>query len=144
LAAIHGYRYCPAPYCGPWRPIFGCCNPCGGGACGGCGDANCASCGGGAAHGADIYYDGAAPAKTTTTPKGEVIPPAESTSILDENWDMPKAKPVPGKPIHNAQQPPRNQVGHRPMPPAPNTYRTVPVYNRTTVGAGVRQANYDQ
>jgi len=49
-------------------------------------------------------------------------------SIMEENWNIPKTQPVPGKPIHKAQQPPRAQMSYR----AP------------AVGTGVRQANYQR
>lgn len=134
LAAIHGYKYCAAPNCGPWRPIFGHCLPFGGGGCG-CGGAGCSSCGGGA-HGADIYYGGPAPMH------GEVI--TEGESILNENWNQPRAKPVPGKPIHNAQQPTPSQIGQRPMSrqSAPGQLVSRPVSGRLPVGNGVRPASY--
>src|SRR6266481_4349072 len=57
LAASHGYSYCPRPYCGPWRPLFGHCGPCDlAASCGG--GPGCTTCGGGPAHGADVYYQG--------------------------------------------------------------------------------------
>jgi hypothetical protein len=142
LAAIHGYKYCPGPNCGPWRPIFGCCNPCGP-VCGGCGGAGCASCGGAPAHGADVYYQG--PVST----KGVPVPPAE-TSILEENWDAPRVKPEPGKPIHNAQQPMRGQMSYRApqqLTPSQVAGRKVAqqraAQERAAIGAGVRSANYE-
>jgi len=141
LAALHGYSYCPKPDCGP--ACGGFCNRGGCGSVCGCGGAGCASCGGGP-HGAML----------SGTPYGmnyseEVLPPpanarpmpmpartapvrtapvhAEpSHSILEENWDLPKTQPVPGKPIHKAQQPRRAQMSYRVAP----------------VGTGVRQANY--
>jgi hypothetical protein len=142
LAAMHGYKYCAAPNCGPWRPIFGHCSPCGPhtGSCG-CGDAGCSSCGG--AHGAHVYYDGPTAPHETPTTKGETIH-TEGTSILNENWNQPRVKPEPGKPIHNAQQPSGNQVGRRmsgrTSPPGQVVSR--PTQTRTPVGNGVRQASY--
>jgi hypothetical protein len=62
---------------------------------------------------------------------------------MEENWDAPKAKPEPGKPIHNAQQPPRGQMSGRPVAPKPqNTSRPTTKYSNV-VGSGVRQANYE-
>jgi hypothetical protein len=49
-----------------------------------------------------------------------------SHSILEENWNIPKSRPVPGRPIHKAQQPPRAQMSQR----------------SPAIGSGVRQANY--
>jgi hypothetical protein len=126
LAACHGYSYCPPPCCGPACGGFcnrGGCEP----VCG-CGDAGCASCGGGA-HGV-VLSGGASP--LVPGHAVEVLPtPADPHhSILDENWNIPKARPVPGKPIHKAQQPPRVQLSGRQRPQA--------------IGAGVRQANYQR
>src|SRR5262245_61479315 len=108
LSAIHCYKYCPPPNCGPWKPIFGHCG-CGNG-CGGCGDIGCSTCAGGATPGGEVYYEGATgPAAPRPTPSTKAPSPApmqgEPTSILEENWDAPRVKPQPGKPIHNAQQP---------------------------------------
>jgi hypothetical protein len=143
LSAIHGYRYCPRPNCGPWRPIFGHCNPCGP-VCG-CGDAGCASCGGGAAHGADVYYDGGMVPIGTPSTKGVPTPQPESTSIMEENWNAPRVKPEPGKPIHNAQQPPRGQMGRRTpqqMSQAQLAARQA-AQRQAAIGAGIRSANYE-
>ncbi|MDX1945420.1 MAG: hypothetical protein SFU86_08425 [Pirellulaceae bacterium] len=85
LAAVHGFTYCPSP-CGPCCGI--CHKPdCGG--CGTCGSGGCATCGhgGGYAGGHGAVMEG-------------------PHSVLEENWDhAPGPKPVPGKPIHKAQQP---------------------------------------
>jgi hypothetical protein len=131
LAAFHGYRYCQRPYAGPWCP------PCGRPFCGpNCGD----GCGCGAdvmPHGADIYYEG------PVTKGGQPIPHFDGKSILDENWDAPKTRPEPGKPIHKAEQPSRPQMTRaapqmsQPMP------RTQQASNRQPVGTGVRRANYE-
>jgi hypothetical protein len=104
LAALHGYKYCPAPCCGD---VCGLCNK---GTCGGCGDAGCTSCGH-SPHGADVYYDG--PVES----HGNIHGPSQhmhghGESIMNENWDQPKTKPIPGKPIHKAQQP-RGQYTQR-------------------------------
>lgn len=131
LAALHGYSYCAPPQCGPWRPIFGHCGPVHGGC--GCGGTGCSSCGCGAAHGADIYYQG--------TVEGTKVAPmqkVEGTSILQENWDVPKATPEPGKPIHNARQPQSGQVG-RASGYRPNNQAVV---RQNTAPAGVRRASY--
>jgi hypothetical protein len=137
LAALHGYSYCAAPNCGPWRPIFGHCGNHCQAACG-CGGAGCASCGAEMAHGADIYYHGPA------SPKGVPTPQAEPTTILEENWDAPRVKPVPGKPIHNARQPSRGQMGQRPANRATGQGQVVarPTTQNRPVGSGVRKANY--
>jgi hypothetical protein len=115
LAAFHGYRYCPPPDCGPvCGPL---CNRGGCATCGSCGGAGCDTCGGGIAqapHGADIYYE------------GPNMPHVAPHSILEENWNIPKAPPVPGKPIHKAQQPPQGQM------------------TRAAVGTGVRQVNHQR
>jgi hypothetical protein len=183
LSALHGYSYCPPPNCGPWRPIFGHCNPCGpgggsscgggcstcgGGGCSSCGGGGCSSCGGGPAHGADIYYEGEMPVQgmpvqrtptqampsqgtqrmpSNRMPQAAPMPQGESTSILEENWDMPKAKPVPGKPIHSAQQPPRGQMGYRAprqMTQAQMAAAKAAQQKRAAIGNGVRGANYEQ
>lgn len=124
LAGLHGYRYCPPPYCGPWCPIFPrhagrCCGPadaCGAWPGAGWGFAE------GLPHGADIYYqgppEGALPHDGSPTP---AFPGAESheellpggTSILDENWEIPRAKPQPGQPIHEARPPLRPPLGRQ-------------------------------
>jgi hypothetical protein len=136
LAALHGYRYCPPPNCGPWCPIFGHCDPCP--PCG-CGGVGCASCGGGPVHGADIYYQGPVGPMGAPARRGIPTPPADTTNILDENWDVPRARPEPGRPIHNAQQPQRGQMGRRPSPA-----KSRPVsQSGTVIGSGVRQANYE-
>jgi len=147
LACLHGYSYCPPPNCGPWRPIFGHCGTCP--PCG-CGGAGCASCGGGPVHGADIYYQGPVGTNKTLAPQGMGIPtpPADSTNILEENWDAPRAIQTPGRPIHNAKQPQRGQMGRRPpsqqksQPKSQSDMRPVSQYGNV-VGTGVRQANYD-
>jgi hypothetical protein len=70
-------------------------------------------------------------------------PPADTTSIMEENWDAPQVKPVPGKPIHNAQQPSRGQLGRRPSPQKSPAARQASQYGNV-VGTGVRRANYEQ
>jgi len=138
LIALHGYKYCPPPYCGPWRPIFGHCGQ--GGATGACG---CGACGGGCdsctapVHGADIYYSGSSAPPGLAAPKGVPAPPPETTNILEENWDQPKVKAEPGKPIHNAQQPQPGKMGRRMQAPS----RSSSPYS-TVVGPGTRQASY--
>ncbi len=162
LAGIHGYKYCAAPECGPWRPIFGHCGhgPGYGSSCG-CGDVGCSTCGGGGApHGGEVYYDnqpGQAvprPAPTTMRSQGNVPTPTatEETSILEENWEAPRGRAEPGKPIHSAQQP-RNQVSGRypanhqqqsqQLSPAQLAARRAAQQRSNTVG-GVRAANYQR
>ncbi|MEX2174656.1 MAG: hypothetical protein WD872_09865 [Pirellulaceae bacterium] len=110
LAALHGFRYCPKP-CG-----FESCGPlCNKPACNAghaCGDVGCSTCGGGehvAGHmPGEVYYEGAAPGHGHS----------HGQSILNENWDRPAGpKPIPGKPIHKAQQPRPLKVGAA-QPPA--------------------------
>jgi hypothetical protein len=124
LSALHCYKYCPPPDCGPWKPIFG---HCGCGNCGnygascGCGDIGCSTCAGGAYSGGGVYDDGQPsqvvprPTPINRTPQAVPAGPGEPTSILNENWDAPRVKPEPGKPIHNAQQP-RGQISGRYSP----------------------------
>src|SRR6478609_2719289 len=109
LSAMHGYRYCPAPNCGPWRPIFGhCgCGPAYGTHCGG--DIGCSTCAGGAPQGGEVYYDeqpgNTAPRPTPSTTRSTQSPPkptptaTEETSIMEENR-APRAMPQPGRPVH--------------------------------------------
>ena len=141
LAAFHGYRYCQRPYAGPWCP------PCRNAPCGpSCGP----GCGCGAEmspHGADVYYEGPA------VNGSQVIPHIDGKSILDENWDAPKATPEPGKPIHKAEQPTRPQMTRQapqmsqPMsqrPPQAMTRQQASTTNGRPIGSGVRQANYQR
>jgi hypothetical protein len=118
LSAIHCYKYCPAPYCGPWRPIFGHCG-CGGGSgalgccnygpsCG-CGDIGCSTCAGGAPAEGEVYYEGApGQALPRPTPNMKSQPsapvPGETTSIIDENWEAPRMKSVAGKRMQSVPQ----------------------------------------
>ena len=129
LAAFHGYSYCQRPYSGPWCP------PCGRPACGpDCG------CGGNVApHGADIYYEG------PTTRGSPLMPHIEGKSILEENWDAPRIRPEPGKPIHKAEQPSRPQMTRR-DPPQTSQMASRPQQQPGTgqpIGTGVRRANYE-
>jgi hypothetical protein len=106
LAALHCYSYCPPPccdeYCGPLcnKPT---CTHCGGG--------GCASCGGEhISHGEVI----SGPVPTSTAAPGDVYyeRAPHSQSIMSENWDRPVGpKPIPGKPIHKAQQPGQVKLG---------------------------------
>jgi hypothetical protein len=59
------------------------------------------------------------PHGTHLTPHAAGHAPSHQPSILHENWDTPKTQPVPGKPIHKAQQLPRGQMtrSHQPQPP---------------------------
>jgi len=115
LAALHGYKYCPRPCCGEWC----------GGCCGRRGGAGCAACGGGEhlmqgsvmpATPGEVYYDNA--------PYGQ--------SIMTENWDRtPSPKPIPGKPIHKAEQPSPIRVGQaKPMSPSAAKPAMQPMNNR--------------
>jgi hypothetical protein len=68
----------------------------------------------------------------------------EPTSILEENWDIPQAKPVPGKPIHNAQQPTRSQTTRR-APGQPGYIASQQsAGNQAPVGNGVRRTTYQR
>lgn len=172
LACLDGYKYCPPPNCGPWRPIFGHCNPCG--PVGGCGDVGCSTCGGGGPpHGADIYYEGpvgpqGAPVPTTrgtTTPApratpapqnvpSRTMPPArsESTGVIDEVWSVPRTSPQMGKPIQSSQQPSRNQFGGRNPQNAPQQMTAAQVAAKRAAqtraealsAAGVKSASYQR
>jgi hypothetical protein len=139
LAALHGYRYCAPPNSGPWRPIFGHCGY------GACGDPAC-GCGGASPHGADVYYDGPIETSGPSVPsaKGAPVPMPEETSILDENWEIPKSAPQPGKPMHNARQPQGAQMGRamprQQAPPRVVSRNTAP--SNTPVGMGIRRASY--
>jgi len=132
LAACHGYRYCPKPSCGPECGGFchrGSCGP----GCGCDGSPHGAMLSGGMPYGAAISDD-VLPAPAY----GKLSPMYESHhSIMDENWNIPRAKPIPGKPIHKAQQPPTRQMsgGGRPQ-------MSRIVQNRPAIGTGVQRANY--
>ena len=87
---------------------------------------------------------GAAFSEDVLPPPSHVkLPPMHEShhSILDENWNIPRTKPVPGKPIHKAQQPPRGQMGG---PKRPQMSHVMPrvAQNRPAIGTGVKQANY--
>jgi hypothetical protein len=59
-----------------------------------------------------------------TVPHGASMSPGVGhPSILHENWDTPKTQPTPGKPVHNAQQPPRGQMTRNTRPPQPQMLR---------------------
>src|SRR5205823_3959854 len=121
---------------------------CGGGGCGACGGTGCASCGT-PAHGADVYYDGMPLPGGRTAPAQQGPPSAQSHdtgNILDENWEIPRTKPVPGKPIHNAQQPPRTQTTRRapPQMSQPVSRQQQMQRYQQPIGTGMRQANYEQ
>jgi hypothetical protein len=169
LAGLHGYRYCPPPYCGPWCPIFPrhgwrACGP--GLPCGNCGKAGCAACGFGlpgdaVLHGGEIDEEGLAAPSSAPFDAGEAetLPPG-GTSILDENWDIPRARPEPGKPVHEARPPARPSLGGRgpaqmshlvTAPPASRAASSAggaarsaprPAPPRTAVGSGVSPAGW--
>jgi hypothetical protein len=68
---------------------------------------------------------------------------------MEENWEAPPPRVTPGRPMQNAQQPPRNQMGSKKMggkapPPATPVSGRKPVQYSAALGSGVRQANYDQ
>jgi hypothetical protein len=130
LAAFHGYKYCPRPACDEWcGPLCSkqSCNT-----CSSCGGGGCSTCGGGQVthmHGGtvvpqgEVYYEG--PVTSGSHNHGQ--------SILNENWDRQPAKPVPGKPIHKAQQPGPVKVSQaQPAKPAPQQ----PTYGRMVKTAG--------
>jgi hypothetical protein len=101
LAALHGYKYCPKPCCnescGPLcsKPAMAGCTTCGG--------TGCATCGG--AHGGYIEHIHGPVEMHHHLPPGQ--------SIMTENWDRaPGPKPTPGKPLHKAEQPGQNKLGH--------------------------------
>jgi len=72
------------------------------------------------------------------------MPHIEGKSILEENWDAPKARPEPGKPIHKAEQPSRPQMTSRTQPQVPQTAsRQQSISSRQPIGTGVRRANYE-
>lgn len=157
LSAMHGYRYCPAPNCGPWRPIFGhCgCGPAYGTHCGG--EMGCSTCAGGAPQGGEIYYDEqpgqAVPRPTPSTTRSMQSPPkptaTEETSVLEENWNAPRAKPQPGRPVHTAPLP-QNQISGR-YPAGQQSQQLTPAQlaarraaQKRAEAAGVRSASYQR
>lgn len=128
LAAFHGYKYCPNPCTGP--SCGGFCNKasCATGGCTSCGGGGCDSCGGGEmSHAQPIetyHHEGHSGGhEGGLTPEGHVHP----QSILHDNWETPPGpKPVPGKPIHKAQQPqPRYTHAAPPARLQPNSNRMV-------------------
>jgi hypothetical protein len=71
----------------------------------------------------EVYYEGPAPGHS------------HGQSILNENWDRQPAPPVPGKPIHKAQQPGPLKVGQaQPIHPAKPAMQ--PTYGRMVKTAG--------
>jgi hypothetical protein len=139
LAWLDGYRYCPPPNCGPWRPIFGHCNARLGAACG---NPGCSTCGGGAPYGGapyggmpsdgEVYYDGAgmtqgapmnaprgtpsrnlSPGGPAPAPRAQPEPRRESAGIFeDDGWDASRSqpRPQPARPLPTAQPAPRFQT----------------------------------
>jgi hypothetical protein len=149
LACLHHYKYCPPPNCGPWRPIFGHCAPCGP-SCG----PGCSTCGGGPVHGADIYYEGPMPhgtpvptqRSTPSTPpatRGSATGAVESTSVIEGHYE--EVQPQPGRTTHRPQPQSGNQFGGR-MPPKMSPAQVAAwkaaQKKKAVVGTGVRQANY--
>jgi hypothetical protein len=146
LAALHGYSYCPPPDCGP---VCGLCNK-------GCctadhvgyelqGEAGCATCGGGIthlpphAHGAPIHYQGPLDPHHAIDPQGATDP-----YIMHENWNIPRAKPVPGKPVHKAQQPVFGQMTSAARRPAIQPAAHQAAHRQQPIGSGVQAANYQR
>jgi hypothetical protein len=139
LAALHGYSYCPAPDCGP---VCGLCNKgcCGGGGPVGyesTGEPGCATCGGGShfpPHGATLHYQG------PLDPHEAVDP-----HIMHENWNIPRTRPVPGKPIQKAQQPTYGQMTNakKPAPTRPASYQPAG-RDAQPIGSGLRTTNYER
>lgn len=171
LAWLDGYRYCPAPNCGPWRPIFGHCSPCGPA----CGDPGCSTCAGGAPHGADVYYDGAltapgvttqgaptrmpratptpnaAPGGTSPAPRALPEPRRESAGIFEEEIPAaPRSQPrIQGtRPVPTGQPAPRFQstgIPSQRMTPqqlAAAKQRAEAAKQHAYEAAGIRSTNY--
>jgi hypothetical protein len=166
LACLDGYKYCPAPDCGPWRPIFGHCNPCG------CGDVGCSSCGGGHPQGGDVYYDGQIEThdETIRTPRGSSAVPGspgnvpnstpqratpmpratESTGIFEESVEPQhrSMQPQRSRPTPTTQYPPGYQMSGRRSVPANSAQAAAAnqaakkraIYD----AAGIRQASYQR
>ncbi len=112
LAALHGYRYCPKPCCDEWcglcsKPAASTCTSCGGGGCSTC----------------SRGYAGHLPMQGEVIYEGPAPKPGQS--IMTENWDRQPAKPIPGKPIHKAQQPGQIKLG-----------QSQPAYGRMVKTAG--------
>ena len=146
LAAMHGYSYCPAPDCGPV------CGLCSKGCCTAShvgfeepGDVGCATCGGGInhlpphAHSAPIHYKGPLDPHHALDPQGAVDP-----HIMHENWNIQRTRPVPGKPVHKAQQPVFGQMtsAARRPPVRPAAHQAAP--RQQPIGSGVQAANYQR
>jgi hypothetical protein len=151
LAAMHGYSYCPPPDCGPVCGLCskGCCTA---GHVGyemhgqfdaGMPSPGCATCGGGHGHahphGANLYYKGPIDPHHALDPQRGVDP-----HIMHENWNIPRTKPIPGKPIHNAQQPMPGQMtkAKKPVPARPGYQQSV--RKSPPIGSGVRPAGYQR
>ncbi len=171
LAWLDGYRYCPPPNCGPWRPIFGHCSPWAG-AWGG-GSPGCSTCAGGAPHGADIYYDGtmtapgvisqgasirtqpaapapnAAPGRGTPAPRALPEPRRESASIQEDDNELPYVPPRGQRvrPVPTAQPLPGFQTSSTsqrmtPQQLAAARQRAAAAKERAYEAAGIRNTNY--
>jgi hypothetical protein len=70
--------------------------------------------------------------------------PRGAQSVMEENWEALPPRATPGRPMQNAQQPPRNQMGRKAPPTATPVSGRKPVPYSAALGTGVRQANYDQ
>ncbi len=165
LAWLDGYRYCPPPNCGPWRPIFGHCSPWAGQSCG---DPGCSTCAGGSPQGADVYYDDAvmtqgAPIRTqrsipaqnavpggsgTPAPRALPEPRREAAGIFqDENLNAPRSQPraQPARQLPTAQPMlpyQTNSTGSQRMAPQQIAAAKRAAKQRAYEAAGIRPTNY--
>ncbi len=169
LACLDGYRYCPPPNCGPWRPIFGHCSPWAG-SWGG--PPGCSTCAGGPPHGADIYYEGAAmmpgvttqgtpirtqravpapgaaPGGGTPAPRTLPEPRREAAGIFDDESSdtyRPQPKVQPARPLPTAQPAPPYQTNT--SAPQRMTAQQIAAAKRAArqrayEAAGIRSTNY--
>ena len=125
LAALHGYKYCPRPCCDEsCGPLL-------------CNKPGCTSCGssGFDAYGGEQLSHGtviSGPAMKQPVPPGDVYyeHAPHGQSIMTENWNRPTGpKPIPGRPIHKAEQPGPVKLGQSQQP-------MQPVYGRMVRTAG--------
>jgi hypothetical protein len=70
---------------------------------------------------------------------------AVQPNIMHENWNIPRTTPIPGKPIHKAQQPVPGQMTRSARPPGvrPASHQTSRPAQQP-IGSGVRSANYQR
>ena len=66
-------------------------------------------------------------------------------NIMHENWNIPRTRPIPGKPIHKAQQPLRGHLTGT-SPPQAKAPVVAQRSNRQAqpIGSGVRMATYQR